>query len=574
MKRTIAMFLAVLTALQLASCAAGQGSVTTTGAQTSQTSGEPSGSSTTSESDPVKEQITLETLQNQYKLAVAKAKHQATEVYLVNEPSGFSEKLTLATLQGLVANLSDQQILIQTGSFTTYRSALTSGFGVKTSNRVDKKTCSTATLLAHYADLVDGYILCGSSSDDESVAVAISLAGLLNAVVIPEGSEKLAEDAGLSMVLDVRGKNDAWLRKSEYFAKLNREIAVEQPTSMVPKLADYAVMSHAYFSFYNGHNASEHTSKYSFLNPGAVVFGYNNTLGEYDTVQSFSGINLCMIPADHAYNLSTLSGFCLDSVKQNRPEESDSQPEKVHTVCLILSDGDNMQWLTNDFLTSEKWYASKLRGEFPMGWGVPATAIDMTAPILSYLYGSQSQNDEFIMELSGLGYTFPSKWRSTEREKMAATLSEYMVRSDLKYAEILDDHGFDTRTLSAFTKQEGIDGLFYIDYGNYAEYGGKILWSNGKPIVSAKYRLWGGLSDGSISAISREINRASTDPKSADSYSFIIVHAWSGDNGSGTVVEGGNTLAGIQKLIQSLDSDVQVVTPSVFMDRIIENLKH
>ena len=231
-----------------------------------------------------------------------------------------------------------------------------------------------------------------------------------------------------------------------------------------------------------------------------------------------------------------------------------------------------MQWLTNDFLTSDKWYASKLRGKFPMGWGVPATAVDMTAPILSYLYGSKKIGDEFIMELSGLGYTFPSKWKSTERQKMAENLAEYMRRSDLKYAEILDDGGFNTHTLSAFTKQEGIDGLFYIDYGNYAEYKGKILWSDGKPIVSARYRLWGGLADGSISSIAKSINAASTDPKSEDAYSFIIVHAWSGDDGSGTVVEGGNTMAGIQKLIETLDSDVQVVTPTVFMERITANL--
>lgn len=568
-KRLVCILTLAALSVQLFSC--GPSSQTTTGDTSS--SGSSAASPTSSGTDPDgQEEITLDQLQVKYNLAVSKAAYQAKTLYLTGEPTDFSDKLSLACLEGIVAGKTDEQILISTGTLSLYRSVLTGDFGVKFQTRVDKVACNTWNLVSHYKDLISGYILCDDSSDKESVAVAVSLAGLLDAIVVTADHEETAKEAGLSCVLDVRGKNDAWLRSSEYFSKLSTKIAFEQPSSMAPKLVDYAVMSGAYFSFYNGHNSSEHAAKYDFLQDNAVVFGYNNTLGEYDTVNSFSGKNICMVPSDHAYNLSTLSGFCLDSIQQKRPESSEEPPEQVHTVCLIMSDGDNMQWLTNDFLSSEKWYASKVRGEFPLGWGVPATAIDVTAPILSYLYQNQTENDEFIMQLSGIGYTFPSKWSSTARNEMAAQLSEYMIRSDLKYAEILDDNGFSSRYLSAFTKQEGIEGLFYIDYSNYANFGGKILWSNGKPIVSARYRLWAGVSDGSIESIAQKINAASTDPKSSDSYSFIIVHAWSGDNGKGTLIDGGNTMNGIQKLIESFDSDVQVVTPSEFMDRIINNL--
>jgi hypothetical protein len=181
--------------------------------------------------------------------------------------------------------------------------------------------------------------------------------------------------------------------------------------------------------------------------------------------------------------------------------------------------------------------------------------------------------DEFIAQLSGLGYTFPSKWKSSERKKMAEDVATYMSRTDLRYLEILDDGGFNTRTLSAFTAQDAIKGLFYIDYGNYAQYSGEILWSNNKPIVSAKYRLWAGLSDGSIENIAKNINRASTDPKSEDSYSFVIVHAWSGIN-SNKLESGGDTMKAVQKLIELFDSDVEVVTPTEFMNRIVRNLSN
>lgn len=502
--------------------------------------------------------------------SVQKAAKQATTIYLLNEPSSFSDKVTLATLQGLVANLSEEQILLQAGAYQNYRTYLTKEWGCQIQTKVDGKSVSTESLLAHYQNLLSGYILASEDSASDSGNVAISLAGLLNAVVVTPKNQSICEGLGLTCLLDVTDKDDAWLRASEYWEKLSRTIAVEQPLNMAPKLVDYAVMSKAYFSFYNGHNANEHRQKYSYLNDNAIVVGYNNTLGEYETVASFSGENLQMIPADHASNLSTLSGFQTAIIDQKTAAVSGETGKKAHTVCIILSDGDNVQWLMNDFTTSSKWWGSSYRGKFNMGWGLPATAIDLTAPMTAYLYDKMTPKDEFVMQLSGLGYTFPSKWSSAARAEMAAKLSEYMVRTDLHYAEILDDNGLNKNVVSDFTKQEGIDGLFYIDYSNYAGKNGQILWTNDKPTVAARYRLWANTSDGSINSIARAINRASTDSTKAASYSFIIVHAWSGASGN-NLVEGGNTMDAVAQLIKAFDSDVDVVTPSEFMNRIIAN---
>lgn len=514
----------------------------------------------------------MEELQNRYHIAVGKAAHQATTLYVISEPSSFSRKLTLASLQGLAAAGSEEQIIITNGTLDKYRSVLVQKYGAKLVGELEGEQVTTRNLLSHYAKDLSGYILCEDDPDSESVSVAISLAGLLNAVIVAEGQEEDAADAGLTCLLDVRGKDDAWLRESEYFDRLSKDIAIEQPASMAPKLVDYAVLNQAYFSFYSGHDSNELIEKYDFLNDNALVFGYNNTLGEFDTVDGFSQINLCMVPADHAANLATLSGFCEASAEQKTKKASEGEAGDVHTVCLIMSDGDNMQWLVNDFISSDKWFSSDIRGSFDMGWGIPATAIDVTAPIVDYLYDTMSESDEFIMQLSGLGYTFPSRWSQSARLQMAENLAEYMKRSDLHYAEVLDDHGFDSETLSSFTRQEGIDGLFYIDYGNYAEYSGKILWADGKPLVSARYRLWSNVPDGSVEAISKKINSASVDPHSPDAYSFIIVHAWSGLDGNGKMIEGGNTMQAVQALVESLDSDVDVVTPSEFMARVIKNL--
>lgn len=505
-----------------------------------------------------------------YISSVPKAKIQAKSIYTVNEPDSFSDKLALASLQGLVANKCEDQILIKNASFENFQPYFFSTWKCRQNTTVDSKSINLENLIAHYKDNISGYILCSFDEKSESGSVAVSLAGLLDAIVVTPTNKKLCEKVGLTCLLDATNLDDAWLRSSEYFDQLNKDIAFEQATSMAPKLVDYAVMSKSYFNFYNGNNANEHAKMFEFLNDGAIVFGYNNTLGEYHTVLSFSKENIQMVPADHAYNLSTLSGFTLDTLTQKTEEVSDKESSSVHTVCVVLSDGDNLQWMTNDFTTSNKWWSNQNRGKFAMGWGIPATMIDVAPVASKYLYSKMTKMDEFIVQLSGLGYTFPSKWSPSERDAMAKTLAEYMKRVDASYAEILDDKGFNKETLSSFTKQDGIDGLFYIDYSNYAGMSGKILWSDGKPIVSARYRLWADVSGGSIEEIANSINAASTDPTKASSYSFIIVHAWSGLE-NGKLAQNGNTMDAVAKLVQSLGTNVEVVTPTEFMNRIVEN---
>ena len=520
---------------------------------------------TTAQKVEDKEPVKLE-----YEAAVPKAAVQVKSFYQIGEPSNFSDKLTLATLQGLVANKCEDQIIINTVAIEKMKTYMFSTWNCSVNSKVDGKSVNLENLLKHYKGSLAGYILCADDVNSQSGSVAVSVAGLMNAVVATPANKYFCEKAGLKCLLDATNLDDAWLRSSEYFPKLNKKIAFEQPLSMAPKLIDYAVMSNSYVNFYNGQNPNEHQKMFEFLDDGAIVFGFNNTLGEYQTVLSFSKENIQLVASDHAYNLSTFSGLNLNTLTQKTADVSTEATPNKHTVCIILSDGDNLQWFTNDFTTAAKWWANNNRGKFNMGWGVPATMIDVAAPASKYLYSKMTDKDEFIMQISGLGYNFPSRWTQSARDEMAAKVAEYMKRADIDYAGILDDNGFNTESLSSFTKQEGIDGLFYIDFANYAGENGKILWSDGKPIVAARHRLWADLPDSSIEAIASAVNAADTDPTKASSYSFIIVHAWSGLT-SGNLVPNGNTLNAVAKLVESFDGDVDVVTPSEFMNRIVKN---
>lgn len=502
---------------------------------------------------------------------ITAAPKMATEILLVNAGSG-ANGLLMATLQGLAAKNSTTQILLRSNSWSKYIKYIEQR-GVVIKSKTDKGSAwSLASLLEYYAPMLDGYILCSSDLASESASVAVSLAHQLNAVVVTPELVSLAEKAGLTEVLDVSDKDDNWLRESEYFENLSTDVAVEQSVTMAPKLIDYAVMSGAYCYFYNGTNRDVHTQKFDFLDDGAVVIGWNNTLGEYDTVKSLSSLSACLIPADHAYNLSTLSSFAgsgklNEELYANATDEPNVKNEAVHTVCLVLSDGDNLQWALNDY-TSERWYGYKWRGTFPMTWGLPALIGDLALPMMEYFADTQTAEDEFIMQLSGLGYTFPSLWDEDARYDMADMLADVMEDRGMKYMNILDDRGLTEENMDAFTSSGTVEGIFYTDYSNYAGYHGEILWSNGVPVVSARYRLWAGMADGSIENIAAEVNAAAKDVNSQDAYSFIIVHAWSGCDSNGNFGANNSTMLAVEELISAFGSDVEVVGASEFMNRI------
>ncbi len=500
---------------------------------------------------------------------------QATTVYMVEPYNSLAENLLIASLQGLAAKNSAEQILIKWGNIDFYLPYLTETWGAAIETTIDGQELNLETLATHYKNTVNGYILCSGEPESESVNVAISLAGVLNSLIATPQTEEMLKNSGYTCVLDVSDKNDSWLRKSEYWKMLNRDIAIEQPNSSAPRLVDYAILSNAYFNFANTRSQEKHTNMFEFLNDNAIILGWNNTLGEYETVESFSSLNVQMIPSDHATNLSTLSGFALEKLTQKTENTASPDAENVHTVCIVMSDGDNLQWTLNNYAKNPYFFESEHRGKFKMAWGLPPSAIDLIAPVTQYFYDNMTENDEFIMQLSGLGYTFPSHWDDVVRKEMTSQLATVMDRYDIRFAEILDDEGFYAENLADFTAQDAIDAIFYIDYADYyAGLGGEIIWTNGKPAVSAKYSIWANKSDnsGELDYIAEHINSASTDVKSEDSYSFIIVHAWSGLS-DGKLVPDGNTMDAVAALVEKFDEHVEVVTPSEFMDRLIKNCK-
>ncbi|HEX2983824.1 MAG TPA: hypothetical protein VHO28_09810, partial [Ignavibacteriales bacterium] len=166
----------------------------------------------------------------------------------------------------------------------------------------------------------------------------------------------------------------------------------------------------------------------------------------------------------------------------------------------------------------------------------------------------------------GLGYMNPDYYG--DNSSYAALTAEYMKKSDMRILNIIGNQ-FDEQYLAPYLLQDQIDGLLYYDYADYAKEAGAIKFSNGKPIVTARYNLWPFV-DGtttplyeSSASLAAKLNNASTDITSADGYTLVAVHIWT------------QTVTDIMNCAVKLNSEkVRVVAPDEFIALIKKNVTH
>jgi hypothetical protein len=70
----------------------------------------------------------------------------------------------------------------------------------------------------------------------------------------------------------------------------------------------------------------------------------------------------------------------------------------VIPYSVDLADGDNIQWLLNDFATSPNWYGSKRRGEMNLGWTV-SPALSQLAPPGNFYHCAVIQERSDVVSL-------------------------------------------------------------------------------------------------------------------------------------------------------------------------------
>ena len=428
-----------------------------------------------------------------------------------------AERTLATTLQGLMARRGGESLYLNIPSlgYQFWLDDLVSRYGVRTRTGDLWKTVSRSG--------VDGYVLFRTGTP--SVNVATTLAGVTGAVAIEESLEALAIQHGLRKVLDVRDKDDRWVFET-YWPRLRHDVVVEQRADIPERLRDYVTMAGA-LAFFDG-NSEFRADVVGALDDDGTVIGWGDASAGEDAfigVNSATGVKA--LPADHARNLSVLSGIREDRLTQQVSAKLPEPDPDAHYVSFLITDGDNIQWALGDFPTDPRWFGSPRRGEVDLGWGISPSLIDLAPSVMRWFY-DQSRKDRWVVGPSGGGYMYPSRYPAAALDKHTASLAQAMGRSDLSVAQIIDFDAFEnTRLWSSYLKRPEIDGLVYLEYSRYDGLKGKVVWSEGKPVISARTMLWEGLDGADEASVTAELNAATRNPFTTAGYSIVVWHAWS-----------------------------------------------
>lgn len=414
-----------------------------------------------------------------------------------------------------------------------------------------------------YKEKLSGYVLYNNTTINEATSVAGATgAVMVHESLLPSISTALST-ASLSQVADVRTHDSVWVY-ANYGSLLNKNMIFRQMPSFNQQLRSLAVLN-AGFVFDN--TGATRDTFLAGQNDNTRVFGWGYGGNETEFFGSASQNNLMGVPADH------LSGSAASAKWQvNVPAQPAHTPTNTptiankHYVAFVMSDGDNVQWLTNDFARDTRWFGSPYRGDFDFTFDMSPSLLDVNPVALKYFYdeAAADANKTFFVTAGGWGLNYPSQTLDINGF-MNATVSS-MQAVDQNIISVLDDSP-NLAKLQQMVERPEVLGLMLKTGDAYAGQHGAINWRDGKPIASVKYTLWDGFD--TPNSIIGSLNGAPTDPlHNQGSYSIVNVHPWStGTAGGGT----GNPMSNVKYIVDHLDPDVEVVTLEELMIHLRNN---
>jgi hypothetical protein len=259
-------------------------------------------------------------------------------------------------------------------------------------------------------------------------------------------------------------------------------------------------------------------------------------------------------------------------------KHTDDEPltEGKHYMAIVVSDGDNVQWLERDFATTST-YGQRLQSpmNYKMNWTVSPSMASLCPLVMQGLY-DKAKNDYFITGVSGIGYTNLMTYPFEHIPRYAKLTADSMKASDLRYmcmldnVNMLDDANKTRERLDEFASYDNIDGAIWeIDPNRYESGKGRVFFSsNGKPFVSVRLSLWhpsnrpGNITHEWLDEYAKIINSYPVSPNTIDGYSVLNIHPW-------TV-----TVEDIDYLVSQLDDHIELVYVKDMLKAIKERVPH
>jgi len=474
-------------------------------------------------------------------------------VYNKTESLSFEELVLAQAIQGIYARSSARYYQWASGSYELWLEDMVKNYGF---------TYEYVTLeqmvKSYIEDYGNDYVLYNRSSLAETTNSACAIAGVTGYLPVDEKIKAKAEAWGLEIKIDASSMTERTCFDL-YKDKFNTDGLVQQSPNNV-NLRDWAIACGYFIFFREGTETKELMFRgevHDWVDEDAAMFGWvPNDEGQDVTVASQYG--QFTIASDHSKNTTIFA--CKKAFGEvdftQKAKETDIKAEQgKHYVCIMMSDGDNVQMWYNGFSENSKYFGAERDNSFPMGWSVQPALLDLGPNILNHLKNKAGEKDYFVASVSGLGYIYPQVYPTLDTYTKA--LGSYLRATDLSVVQILDS-GPSQKVIDAYSQIPELKGAIYCYGDKYAAGNGSIYWSNDKPFVSIRETLW----NANVEAMAERINGYSKDPTSIEGYTAINLHPWS------------MSYQDAAKLVSLLDESVVVVTADDFIRLITENVPH
>ena len=393
----------------------------------------------------------------------------------------------------------------------------------------------------------DGYVLPDVKNNPESGIVASVASHVYNSIIVDVRDKEYFEKAGYSMKYDATHKTtlDAW---HEFKDKCNNEALVIMPVQ-TGELREFAIKNNLFVLNLNkkqgdprsGQNVDLLEEVLAWLQPNVPVYGWEQGVSEDQFVARISKSGHPMIPCDWSYNHSLTS--LLYTERQQPVQAQSFNPKfidfgkKRNYVSFFLSDGDNIQWMMQDFATS--FYDVPEAIEVKMSYGLPVSTLSMMAPAQLHNLMNLRRDECSVLEMLGGGYYYIDTYsQNNNRNDNLKVAAERLAVSMRRYhVGLLGVMAMDVKSVAskeayqAFVDaNDRLEGIIALQYSPYAGGGGEVFWVTNKngydiPVITVRYSLWDRIHEreGSPDFIASKLKAEAQ----VESFSAICVHAWS-----------------------------------------------
>lgn len=435
--------------------------------------------------------------------------------------------------------------------------------------------------LVRFAGEFDGLAIFDLGADDVSVNLAATVCAVENLLGVPRGlMHRVPAMRVLFDAADICGTNAERQRAIFYRYRdrldprgLVHQVVVGDDYHL--QLRDFAI-ARGYLTFFTDETEEDLALRREVLTwaeRNIPVYGW--TTDEIGFVRSISEYGNYVIPMDWSCNHSYFGTDRALCVKQKADPPKPLTPGK-HYLTIVVSDGDNVQWLERDFSTTSH-YGQRMRSAhgYPMNWTVAPAMAHLCPEVLRYIYG-QAEHDYFITGVSGVGYNNIMTYPREHLPRYAELTSEAMAAADLNYMCMLDNFATTedttevTARLDEFAKYDGVGGgIWELDPDRYESGRGRVFFSsNGKPFVSVRLSLWHpsnrpeNVTAEWVASYADRINALPVKPDSIDGYTVLNVHPWT------------TNIAELDALVAHLADHVEIVSVRDFLEGVRQNVPH